>query len=32
MKDPSTNKWSYLGLALRENGSVEIYADFIYVD
>ena len=29
--DPITGKWYHLGLLLRENGRVEIYADFVRV-
>ena len=31
-QDSVTGKWYFVGIALRENGRVEIYSDFIYVD
>ena len=31
-KDEVTGQWSVIGLALRLDGSVEVYADFIYAD
>ena len=30
--DEDTDKWYFLGIVLRENGRVEVYADFILVD
>lgn len=30
--DDDLGQWSQVGLALREDGSVEVYADFIYAD
>ena len=30
--DPDSHKWAHVGLALRENGCVEFYSEFIYVD
>ena len=30
--DNETQKWYHMGMALRQNGNVEFYSDFTYVD